>query len=105
MPRRKIRDRKDAEACLSAIAASSQTPTEWARAHGIDGRSLNCWRVNCHLDPSLTELAPMRIVELLPESPPAAATYRIHHGDFTVELSGDFATDSLHRLLQVVAAC
>ena len=105
MPKRKIRDREDAEACMSAIAESGQTLIEWVQAHGVDGRSLNAWRVNCRLDADPIALAPMRIVELLPESPPNQATYRIHLGDFTVELEDDFAADTLHRLLRVVAAC
>jgi hypothetical protein len=42
MQRRKIKNRRDAESCLSAAAVTAQTPTEWARSNGVDGRSLHC---------------------------------------------------------------
>ena len=46
MAKRKIRDEADAQACLSAQASSGLTLSAWARREGIDGRSLNLWRVN-----------------------------------------------------------
>ncbi|MFT6161752.1 MAG: transposase-like protein [Myxococcota bacterium] len=45
MPRRKIRDEQDALDCLMAAKTSGLARSEWARAHGIDERSLNGWRV------------------------------------------------------------
>ena len=45
MPRRKIRDVADAHACLNAAAASGLPRAVWARANGIDARSLNAWRI------------------------------------------------------------
>ena len=44
MQRRKIKNRRDAECCLTAAAVNAQSPTEWARSNGVDGRSLRCWR-------------------------------------------------------------
>ena len=42
---RKIRDRQDALTCLEAVQTSGMRLTPWARAHGVDARSLNCWRL------------------------------------------------------------
>jgi hypothetical protein len=42
----KITTEDEARRCLRAAKAAGQTPGEWARAHGIDGRSLNMFRVN-----------------------------------------------------------
>jgi hypothetical protein len=46
MARRKIEDEAEARRCLSAIEAEGGDMRLWARAHGIDGRSLHAWRVN-----------------------------------------------------------
>lgn len=37
---RKIDDELEARRCLLAATRAAQTPGEWARGHGIDGRSL-----------------------------------------------------------------
>ena len=44
--RRKITDEREARRCLTAAARSGNAPGAWARANGIDGRSLNAWRIN-----------------------------------------------------------
>ena len=46
MPGRKIADETDAHACLEAAMRSGLARAEWARAHGVDARSLNAWRLN-----------------------------------------------------------
>ena len=46
MAGRRIRDVDDAREIIDAAAASGVPETEWARAHGIDGRSLRAWRLN-----------------------------------------------------------
>ena len=43
---RKIEDESDARRCLRAAKLSGRGSGEWARTHGIDGRSLNAWGVN-----------------------------------------------------------
>ena len=43
---RKIDDENEARRCLRAAKLAGRSAGEWARAHGIDGRSLNSWKVN-----------------------------------------------------------
>jgi hypothetical protein len=74
----------------------------WARANGVDGRSLNAWRLN--LQRPQTELDALRIVELVPQAT-RETTFRIGCGPFTVEVPPDFEDGALARLLGVVAAC
>jgi len=42
---RRIEEELEARRCLQAVAASGRPLAAWAREHGIDGRSLNAWRV------------------------------------------------------------
>src|SRR5688572_33026895 len=77
---RKVGGEREARAWLSAAQASGQSLGEWARARGIDGRSLNVWRVNlarrsasppsgASLVPSRPSLRrPSRLVELVPSA-------------------------------------
>ena len=46
MARRKIKDENEAKRFLRAADESGVPPREWARQHGIDGRSLRAWRMN-----------------------------------------------------------
>lgn len=43
---RKIDDEFEARRCLQAAKRAGQSAGEWARAHGIDGRSLHAWKIN-----------------------------------------------------------
>ena len=43
---RKIADETEARRCLRAARLAGLSAGEWARARGIDGRSLNAWRMN-----------------------------------------------------------
>ena len=43
---RKIRDEADAVACIAAARRAGRETSEWAREHGVDGRSLNAWEAN-----------------------------------------------------------
>ena len=61
---RKIRDETEAMACLAAVARSSLSRREWARAHGIDGRSLNSWRLNLERRGRSAEMTALRLVEV-----------------------------------------
>ena len=103
MQHRKIKNRRDAECCLNAAAKGAQTPTEWARANGVDGRSLRCWQMAIE---GRRVPAPLRLVELVvaPSSPPPSYTVRC--GAFEVDAPPDFDDAVLGRLLRVVAgAC
>ena len=62
---RKITDARDARACLKALKSSGLARGEWARAHGIDGRSLHAWERNLARRGQAMEQSP-RLVELVP---------------------------------------
>jgi hypothetical protein len=62
---RKIRDSRDARACLDRVKSSGGSRAERARAHGIDGRSLHGWERNLARRGQVVEPSP-RIVELVP---------------------------------------
>lgn len=107
MPGRKILDEADARACLDAALASSLSRAEWARAHGIDARSLNAWRLN--LDRKTAVPRPLEFVELVSTGvTPArreAVSLRVYRDDLVVEVPVGFDEDHLLRVLRVVAAC
>jgi hypothetical protein len=72
MSQRKIRTADDARACLAAAQASGLPRAAWARAHGIDARSLNAWRLNLARGAGKTatsQTTPLRIRYLSPSSP------------------------------------
>jgi hypothetical protein len=102
MAGRKILDETDAQRCLDAQVASGLTLAEWARHEGVDGRSLNSWRMNLARRRALPR-AP-RLVELVPARA-RAAKYTVRCGRLEVDVGDDFDEDTLFRLLQVVAAC
>lgn len=73
MAGRKIFNEQDARRGLAAGRASRGGLAGWARAHGIDGRSLNAWRVNLQRRgvPRVRTAAP-KLVELVPTDAPGA---------------------------------
>ena len=107
MSRRKIRTADDARACLAAAEASGLTRAAWARAHGIDARSLNAWRLNlargAGKTPTTSQTA-LRIVELVPERG-RPAYYRVSCGDLTLDVPTDFDDVVVTRLLGAMLAC
>ena len=117
MTRRKIRDHNEAAELLEALETSGQSAADFCRARGLDGRSLNCWRINLQRDgaPPQRDGAPpqrddgpalggLRLVELA-AARPEPAVYRIVVGGIEVEVDDHFREDTLARLLAVVAAC
>lgn len=103
MEARKIRGEADARACLTAAAESGQERAAWARAHQVDARSLNAWRLNL-LRAGGRPPRPMRLVELVADHGPAPAVYRVRCGMFEVEIDGVIEDDRLAQLLRVMAA-
>ena len=100
---RKITTEDEARRCLRAAKAAGQTPGEWARAHGIDGRSLNMFRV--YLERSSRSTA-LRLVELVPAPrTPAQTRYLVRVGDIAVELSDDFEEETVLRLVRILRSC
>jgi transposase-like protein len=43
---RKIEDEREAVRCLRAAERQGVSAGEWARAHGVDGRSMHAWQMN-----------------------------------------------------------
>lgn len=101
MAGRRIRDRAEALKFLEAAARSGVSRAEWARRNGLDGRSLNAWRLNVE---RTAEQPAVRMLELVPTMR-VEATYRVVCGTFVVEVEGNFDDQVLGRLLSVVAAC
>ena len=113
MARRKIRDEHDAQTCLTAQVASGMGLPAWCRQAGIDGRSLNMWRLQLARRGARPRLS---LVEWLPAQRSVEAVqdrggrveapcYRVVRGDFVVEVPTNFDSETLQRLLRVVAVC
>ncbi len=109
MAGRKVFNEQDARRCLTAVKASGHELGAWAREHGVDGRSLNVWRVNLQrrgvrrvraAAPKLVELvvAPRTVV-----GPRAPFVLRI--GDVGLEVGDHFDEASLRRLVGVLKSC
>lgn len=103
MEPRKIRGAADARACLTAAAESGQARAAWARAHHVDARSLNAWRLNL-LRAGPRPPRPVRLVELVADDALAPTRYRVRCGAFEVEVDGVIEEDRLAQLLRVMAA-
>lgn len=111
--RRKIEDKGDARACLKAAKSAGQTPTEWAREHGVDARSLHAWRVNLGYARETKRqsgtTSPPRLVELVPVATPAPepapVRYVVRVGDVEIALADDFVEETLVRLVRSLRAC
>jgi transposase-like protein len=106
--RRKIEDERDARTCLRAATAAGVSAGEWAREHGVDGRSLNAWRLNlARAGAGQTPSAsPLRLVELVAAPPPRAdARYVVHVSGAQIELADDFREETLVRLVRALRAC
>jgi len=116
---RKIRDERDARACLAAVRAAGVSVGAWSRAHAVDGRSLNAWRANLARRSAVragdqakrtprTQLAPLaaRLVELVPApSASSAARYSMRIGTAAVEFGDDFREDTLCRVVAMLRSC
>ena len=125
---RKIEDEREARACLKA--AKGENLGRWARAHGIDGRSLNAWRINLEARAKSTSRRPPRtkaalakaalakaapakstqLVELVPRSRvelvvPTSARYVVRIEGAELELGDDFDAETVARLVRVLRSC
>ena len=115
---RKITDELDAQRCLAAARRAGGDVGAWARANGVDGRSLNTWRMNLARRGSArassaarsptAEVASSRatLVELVPAlRPSTGGRYAVHVGTTWIEVGDDFDPDTLRRLVEVLRAC
>jgi hypothetical protein len=109
MAGRKVLNEQDARRCLTAVKASRRELGAWAREHGVDGRSLNLWRVNLArrgvlrvraTAPKLVELvvAPAAVVD-------RRASFVLRVGDVELEVGDNFDETSLRRLVGVLKSC
>lgn len=108
MAGRRIFNEQDARRCLAAAKSSRGGLAAWARANGVDGRSLNAWRVNLGRRgvPRVRAIAP-RMVELVPAAMRAAARapYVLHIRGVELELGDNFDEQSLRRLVGLLKSC
>jgi len=102
--RRKIGDEREARACLRAAKAARLSVGEWARENGVDGRSLNAWRINLSRSRAPEEAARPRLVELVP-APQPGARYVVLLDGARIELADDFREETLVRLVRALRAC
>jgi hypothetical protein len=108
MAGRKVRNEQDARRCLTAVKASGRELGDWAREHGVDGRSLNLWRVNlkrrgvfrARTSPRLVELVVARPAVVVPQAP-----FVLRVGGVELELGEQFDEASLRRLVGVLKSC
>lgn len=105
---RKIINEQDARRCLRAARSTRGGVAAWARAHGVDGRSLNAWRVNLGRRgvTRVRAVAP-RMVELVPAAPRATVRtpYVLRVGGVELEVGDDFEPESLRRLVGLLKSC
>lgn len=119
---RKIEDETEARRCLRAARLAGLSAGEWARARGIDGRSLNAWRMNlAGRGAPRTTAAPRRSRPTLPrptahalvELVPAAASAKdVAGGRYVLEVAGarlEFddhcSVATLRRVLEALRSC
>jgi len=109
MAARKIRDERDAQQCMASVEASGLSRSDWARQHGVDGRSLFAWSRKVagsdKAQGSKNERKHSGLVELIPDASHAGSRYVIRCGQLVVEIDEHFDEATLARLLKVIAAC
>ena len=105
MAGRKIRDEADARECLKSASASGVTRVAWARAHGVDARSLQAWRLI--LERKEVSAQPVEFLELVPTPSPSGPpnALRVSKGGLVVDVPAEFDERHLLRVLQVLLAC
>ncbi len=115
--RRKIASESEARRCMSAVERSGLSIKEWARARGIDGRSLRAWKMNLERRSppvrrsrsakSITRsrASTMQLVELVPAASASSSRYVLRVGAASLEFDDDFTTDSLRRVVEVLRSC
>jgi transposase-like protein len=115
---RKIEDEAEALRCLREAKRSGRALGQWARAHGIDGRSLHAWSVN--LARRGTTAVPRRrkpkssrpgraLVELVPTSssgkPATPGRYVLEVAGARLEFDDHCSVATLRRVLEALRPC
>lgn len=103
---RKIRDEADAVACIGAARRTGRETSEWAREHGVDGRSLNAWKANIARRGTKRRprAAPVGLIELVPVTR-AQGRYALHVGGLCVEFDDHCEVETLQRVVTALRAC
>jgi hypothetical protein len=115
---KKIEDESEARRCLQAAKRQGVSAGEWARAHGVDGRSLHAWQMNlgrrgadgpprrrrkqeaATIAPGLVELVPSARVNAL-----GTGRYVLEVAGARVEFGGDVSVMTLRRVLEALRSC
>lgn len=115
---RKIEDEREAARCLRAAERRGLSAGDWARAHGVDGRSLHAWQMNLARRGAAWSAtgreassrpkkkpAACALVELVPAVTPVAqqsGRYALVVGGARVEFGDDASVVTLRRLLEAL---
>ena len=116
---RKIEDEREAVRCLREAARSGLSAGDWARAHGVDGRSLHAWQMNLgrrgttaprqrRKAPPKTKRATHALVELVPAVAAASqqlGRYALVVDGARVEFGDDVSVATLRRVLEALRSC
>lgn len=117
---RKIESESEARRCIQAAKDRGQSAGEWARAHGIDGRSLRAWKMNLgrRMAPRETPRRKRRVpvtkrghalVELVPAARPVTigvgGRYVVEVAGARVEFGDDVSVATLRRVLEALRPC
>jgi hypothetical protein len=115
---RKIEDELEARRCLLAASRGGLSAGEWARAHGIDGRSLHAWQMNLERRGTSTPsrrrkrkaAATRALVELVPASPAVSGDggggrYVLEITGARVEFGDDVSVATLRRIVEALRSC
>ncbi len=104
MERRKIAGEAEARRALAAVGRSGKRLGEWARAHGIDGRSLHAW--DMALARRGTKTGRTKLVELVPAATVAGrARYVIRIGEVSLEFGDEAHEETLRRVVGALRSC
>jgi len=116
---RKIEDEREAVRCLRAAERKGISAGAWARAHGVDGRSLHAWQMNIarrgttapvrrrKTAPKTSSMA-HALVELVPamaSAAPGPGRYALVVGSTRVDFGDDVSVATLRRVLEVLRSC
>ena len=103
---RQVDDEREARAFLKAAEVAGLTAGAWAREYGIDGRSLNTWRVKLAGARPRTRTRSPRLVELVAALPVGTEPrYVVRIGEVALELGEDFSEETVTRLVRALRAC
>lgn len=116
---RKIEDEREAVRCLRAAERRGLSAGDWARVHGVDGRSLHAWQMNLARRGTTSPVKRRKasskatpvahaLVELVPALTSAAAApgrYTLFVGGARLEFGDDVSVVTLRRVLEALRSC